>query len=125
MKKVLVVDDSQTARTVVASLVAKAGHAAIEAEDGVQGYERCLEHPDVALVISDLNMPNANGIDLVKKVMSDDRTKSIPVVILTSVGKGDAALLSEAKAAGARGWLTKPLKDNEFAALIQKFLAAG
>lgn len=122
MKKILIVDDSKTARTALLNFISKAGFVAIEAEDGLQGYQCCREHPDISLVITDLNMPIANGIDLLKKLMADESTRTIPAVVLTSVGKGDARLLTEARDSGARGWLVKPLKESEFEALVQKFV---
>lgn len=117
-KKVMIVDDSKTIRQQVSFTLKKGGFTVIEAEDGLQGIERLKENSDVAMIISDVNMPNMNGLEMIEKINSDETLKGPPIVMLTTEGSGE--LISRAKAAGAKGWLVKPFKPDQLIAAVTK-----
>lgn len=90
----------------------------MEAEDGVQGIEKLRNEDGIAMVISDVNMPNMDGLEMVETIKKDDAINSIPIVMLTTEGSGE--LISRAKAAGAKGWLVKPFEPDQLIAAVNK-----
>lgn len=115
-KKVMIVDDSKTIRQQVSFTLTKGGYEVIEAEDGQDGIEKLKANSDVAMVISDVNMPNMNGLEMVEKLKSDGST--VPVIMLTTEGASD--LIQRAKEAGAKGWLVKPFQPDQLVAAVTK-----
>lgn len=101
---VLVVDDSDDLRLYLKESL-KATYRVIEAADGKQAWQKTLSmHPEI--IISDVNMPNMDGVELVKKLKADNRTKHIPVILLTVLG--DESQQLQGLEAGANDYLTKP-----------------
>ena len=119
-KKILIVDDSRTIRQQVNFTLAKGGYTVVEAEDGADGIQKLKDNGDVALVISDVNMPNMGGIEMLEKIKSDGATKA-PIIMLTT--EGNAELIERAKQAGAKGWLVKPFKPEQLITVVQKLVA--
>lgn len=115
-KKILIVDDSRTIRQQVSFTLSKGGYEVIEAEDGQDGITKLKANGDIAMVISDVNMPNMNGIEMVEKIKADGIV--VPIVMLTTEGAAD--LIQRAKDAGAKGWLVKPFKPEQLVAAVQK-----
>ncbi len=115
-KKIMIVDDSKTIRQQVSFTLTKGGYEVIEAEDGVDGIEKLKANKDVAMVISDVNMPNMNGLEMVEKLKAEGST--VPVIMLTTEGASD--LIQRAKAAGAKGWLVKPFQPDQLVAAVTK-----
>lgn len=121
-KKVLVVDDSATVRQQVALALSPAGFEVVEAGDGVQGLQAIESHPDLALVICDVNMPHKNGIEMLAEAKADGKNTGLPIVMLTT--EGQPGLIKRAKEAGACGWIVKPFKAERLVAAAQKLTAA-
>lgn len=115
-KKIMIVDDSKTIRQQVSFTLSKGGYEVIEAEDGADGIEKLKANSDVAMVISDVNMPNMNGLEMVEKLKNDGST--VPVIMLTTEGAAD--LIQRAKDAGAKGWLVKPFQPDQLVAAVTK-----
>lgn len=115
-KKVMIVDDSRTIRQQVSFTLSKGGYDVVEAEDGVQGIQKLSENPDLSMIITDVNMPNMNGIEMVEKMTGTGTT--VPIIMLTTEGAAD--LIDKAKAAGAKGWLVKPFKPDQLIAAVGK-----
>lgn len=115
-KKVMIVDDSRTIRQQVSFTLSKGGYEVVEAEDGVEGLSKLAENADISMIISDVNMPNMNGLEMVEKMKENG--VSIPIVMLTTEGASD--LIERAKAAGAKGWLVKPFKPEQLVAAVGK-----
>ncbi len=115
-KKIMIVDDSKTIRQQVSFTLTKGGYEVIEAEDGQDGIDKLKANADVAMVISDVNMPNMNGLEMVEKLKSDGNT--VPVIMLTTEGASD--LIQRAKEAGAKGWLVKPFQPDQLVAAVSK-----
>ncbi len=106
-KRVLVVDDSPTVRQQLELTFSDAGYLVETAEDGQFGLERLRADRGFDLLITDINMPRLNGADMLEAAKAEGLTSSMPIVVLTTEGHAD--LVARAKAAGARGWMTKPM----------------
>lgn len=105
--KLLVVDDSSTMRRIIKNTLARLGYKDIlEGEDGVQGWEQMDSNPDVEMLITDWNMPEMNGLELVKKVRADERFKDTPIIMVTTEG-GKAEVITALKA-GVNNYIVKP-----------------
>jgi two-component system, chemotaxis family, chemotaxis protein CheY len=116
--KIMVVDDSRTIRHQVGIVLAPAGYEIVEAEDGIQGCEKIAAHPDVAMILCDINMPRMDGLQMLALVKEGGKNADLPVVMLTT--EGQPALVARAKAAGAKGWLVKPFKPELLLATVRK-----
>jgi two-component system chemotaxis response regulator CheY len=119
-KKVLIVDDSRTIRQQVNFTLAKSGLTVIEAEDGKDGIEKLRANADISMIISDVNMPNMNGLEMVEAINADSSISHPPIVMLTTEGSGE--LVDRAKKAGAKGWLVKPFKPDQLVAIVTKLV---
>lgn len=117
-RKILIVDDSKTIRQQVSFTLAKGGYEVIEAEDGQIGFDTLKSNSDIAMVISDVNMPNMGGIEMVETISRDSSIPSVPIIMLTT--EGSSELIEKAKAAGAKGWLVKPFKPDQLLAAVGK-----
>lgn len=119
-KKVLIVDDSRTIRQQVNFTLTKGGFVVVEAEDGKDGIDKLKANPDVSMIISDVNMPNMNGLEMVEAINADAGVTHPPIVMLTTEGAGE--LVERAKKAGAKGWLVKPFKPDQLVAVVTKLV---
>jgi two-component system, chemotaxis family, chemotaxis protein CheY len=117
VKKILVVDDSETIRLTVTDTLQKAGFTVIQATDGLDGLARLAEH-DVDLLILDVNMPRLNGLEMLERLQANPEWAKIPVVMLTT--EAHFALIERAKKLGARGWMIKPVKPENLVAAAKK-----
>jgi two-component system chemotaxis response regulator CheY len=119
MATILTVDDSPGIRQMIKVVLGPAGHTVIEAGDGAQGLEKAkANHP--SLVITDLNMPVMNGIELIKALRVLPSLPGLPIVFLTT--ESSDAIKQEAKAAGATGWITKPFRAKQLLAAVGQLL---
>jgi two-component system, chemotaxis family, chemotaxis protein CheY len=107
VKKILIVDDSETIRQQIGRALGGAGFTVVEATDGIDGLDRVDSHRDLSLIILDVNMPRLNGLDMLDRLSSEART-NVPVLILTT--EAQQALIDRARKAGAKGWIIKPVK---------------
>lgn len=117
-KKILIVDDSKTIRQQVSFTLSKGGYDVVEAEDGQMGYDTLKGTGDIAMVISDVNMPVMDGITMLETISKDAAVSSVPIIMLTTEGSGE--LIERAKAAGAKGWLVKPFKPEQLLQAVGK-----
>jgi two-component system chemotaxis response regulator CheY len=116
-KTILVVDDSPSIRQIVGLTLKGAGYAVIEAVDGMDALSK-LDGQKISLIVSDVNMPNLDGIGLVKKIKLLPDYKFTPILMLTTEA-GDS-MKAEGKAAGAKAWLVKPFQPAVLLAAITK-----
>jgi two-component system, chemotaxis family, chemotaxis protein CheY len=116
-KRALAVDDSKTMRDMVSFTLKGAGFEVIEAEDGKQALER-VAGQQVDVVITDLNMPNMNGFELIRALRADATFKFTPILMLTTEGNDDKK--QEGKAAGATGWIVKPFSPEKLIGVVRK-----
>jgi len=105
--KLLVVDDSSTMRRIIKNTLARLGYKdVLEGADGVEGWEQLDSNPDIEMLITDWNMPEMNGLELVKKVRADERFKDLPIIMVTTEG-GKAEVITALKA-GVNNYIVKP-----------------
>lgn len=116
---ILIVDDSVSIRQSVRFVLEENGYTVFEAADGIEGLKR-LEEQKVQLIITDVNMPNMDGITMVKKIRGTDGIKFIPILVLTTESQG--AVVEEGKKAGATGWIVKPFNNDKLLETIKKVL---
>lgn len=116
-KTLLAVDDSKTMRDMVSFTLKEAGYKVLEAEDGKAALG-VLQNNSVDGIITDLNMPNMNGFELIKAVRSDAKHKFVPILMLTT--EGDDAKKQEGKSAGATGWIVKPFNPQKLIEVVKK-----
>jgi two-component system chemotaxis response regulator CheY len=122
MHKVLVVDDSASVRQQVGMALQHAGFEVVEAVDGVDAIARLSSVSGIRMVISDVNMPRMNGLDMVEKIKAEGKHTGLPILMLTT--EGEPALIQRAKGAGVRGWIVKPFKAELLVAAVKKLIAA-
>jgi two-component system chemotaxis response regulator CheY len=104
--KFLVVDDFSTMRRIVRNLLKESGFTeADEAEDGVVALQK-LRNSNFDFVVSDINMPNKNGFELLKEMKADEKLKHIPVLMVTAEARKEDIVL--AAQSGAAGYIVKP-----------------
>lgn len=119
MKKILLVDDSKTMLMSMEGVLKRAGYevaSSVSGEDAVTKIGSFM--PD--LMITDLNMPGMDGISLIKKAKSMASMRFKPILMLTT--ESQQAKRDEAKAAGATGWLVKPVQPNDLTAVVRQVL---
>lgn len=118
-KKILFVDDSSSMRQVVGLAMKKYGYEVTTAVDGADGTKR-LDDGRFDVIITDLNMPNLNGIEFIKNVKKHTNNKYAQVVMLTT--ESSAEMKEQGKAAGAKVWITKPFHPDKMLTVLQKLL---
>jgi len=123
-KTILIVDDSSTLRASVEFTLSEAGYTVLQAEDGIaalavlKGYQG--KESDLGMIITDINMPNMDGITFIKE-LKKTTFKFAPILVLTTESQDSRKL--EGKEAGASGWLVKPFKPEQLMGVVTKFLS--
>jgi two-component system, chemotaxis family, chemotaxis protein CheY len=118
-KTIMTVDDSASVRQMVAFTLKEAGYDVIEACDGKDALTK-MQGRVLDLIITDLNMPNMDGIELIKNVRQDAARKFLPIIMLTTESQGEKKM--EGKTAGATGWIVKPFKQEQLLAVTKKVI---
>lgn len=116
---IMTADDSASVRQMVAFTLKQQGYTVIEAMDGQDALAK-LSTQKVDLLITDLNMPNLDGIGLIKGVRSGSLNRITPIIILTT--ESQESRKAEGKAAGATGWIIKPFKPEQLLAVVKKVI---
>lgn len=120
-KTVLIVDDSASIRQVVSLTLKNAGFDTIEASDGRDALAK-LTGQRVHLMISDVNMPNMDGISFVREIKTRAEYKFTPIIMLTTESAEDKKL--QGQAAGAKAWMVKPFQPQQMLAAVNKLVQA-
>ena len=119
--KILVVDDSSVMRKMIKHELAKLGVQFDDAADGELAWTRLVQSPEeFKVVLSDVNMPNLNGIELLRRIRGDERFKELPVVMLTS--ETDHEIVTAARALGVSAYLNKPLQTAELVKVLARMM---
>ena len=118
-KKILIVDDSESIREVVSFTLETEGFDVLIANDGTDAL-KFLDGREIDMIITDLHMPEMDGITLIKHVREMDAYQRIPILFLTT--ESQTAKKMEAKEAGATGWIIKPFVPAKLIAALQKVL---
>jgi two-component system chemotaxis response regulator CheY len=116
-KTVLTVDDSRTMRDMLKLALVEAGYRVVQASDGVEGLEwLAAQRADV--IITDINMPNLDGLGFIESVRRDDRHRATPILVLTT--ESEPAMKDRARQAGATGWIVKPFNPTKLVDAIRR-----
>ncbi len=118
-KVIMTADDSASIRQMVEFTLKQAGYEIVQAVDGQDALNK-LKSTTVDMLITDLNMPNMDGIQLIREVRKLPAYKFVPIVLLTT--ESQASKKQEGKAAGATGWIVKPFKPPQLVAVVKKVL---
>ncbi len=116
-KTALVVDDSFTMRNMVSLSLKEEGFDVVTAEDGVDALGK-VKGKSFDVIVTDINMPNMDGIELISKLREIDNFKFTPILVLTTEGGDDKK--KEGKKVGATGWIVKPFNPQVLIATINK-----
>jgi two-component system, chemotaxis family, chemotaxis protein CheY len=120
-KRIMTVDDSATVRQMLTFTLEDAGYQVLEAVDGVEALAKLTAGEKVDMLITDLNMPNMDGIELIRAVRKDPTYRFIPIIMLTT--ETQESKRQEGKSAGASGWIVKPFKPQQVLAVVRMVLA--
>lgn len=120
--RILVVDDSTTMRRIIVNVLARLGYKEniFQAENGLEAWEILDKHPDMELLMTDWNMPEMNGLQLVKKVRADKRFEDLPIIMITTEG-GKREVITALKA-GVNNYVTKPFTPQVLKEKLQLFI---
>lgn len=118
-KIIMTVDDSATIRQMLSFTLKDAGYEVVEAIDGRDALDRLAEQ-QIHMLITDLNMPRMDGIELIREVRKDPRHRFIPIIMLTT--ESQESKKAEGKAAGASGWIVKPFKPQQLLSVVKMVL---
>jgi two-component system chemotaxis response regulator CheY len=118
-KNILIVDDSASMRQMISFTLKDAGYDVITAGNGKEALTK-LDGTKVEMVLTDLNMPEMNGIELIRQLRAKPGYKFIPIVMLTT--ESQETKKQEGKQAGASGWIVKPFKPDQLLDTVKKFV---
>jgi two-component system chemotaxis response regulator CheY len=119
MTRVLTVDDSAAMRDLVSLTLQQAGFEVAQACDGVEGLDMARDG-NFDLILADLNMPNMNGIELIRALRAESSCRTTPILMLTT--ESDLVKRREGKQAGATGWIVKPFFPDQLVASLHRAL---
>ncbi len=116
-KTIMTIDDSATMRQMVNLTLSEAGYQVIEALDGADALAKINGHK-IDLFLSDVNMPNMDGIELTRRLRASPGNRFTPIVLVTTESQTEKKLAG--KAAGASGWIVKPFDPNQLLAVVKR-----
>ncbi len=119
MANVLVVDDSSTMREIVSSYLNKHGFDVALATDGRDGLAQLKADPGIKLVLSDVNMPNMDGLAMAEKIRNELGNKSVHIIMLTT--EDNAVMRERGRTIGVTGWIVKPFRGDAVLGPFKKF----
>jgi len=118
-KTIMTADDSASVRQMVGFTLREAGYEVVEAVDGRDALDK-MAGSSVNMLITDLNMPNMDGIELIRNVRAQQQFKFMPIIMLTTESQDSKK--QEGRSAGATGWIVKPFKPEQLVAVVKKVL---
>lgn len=118
-KTIMTADDSASMRQMISFTLKQAGYDVVEAEDGKDALTKAKD-THIDMLVTDLNMPNMNGLELINEIRAIPKFKFIPIIMLTT--ESDAEKKKQGKQAGATGWLVKPFQPPQLISVIKKVL---
>jgi two-component system chemotaxis response regulator CheY len=118
-KTIMTVDDSVSMRMMVSLSLKQAGFDIVEAVNGVDALLK-LDENNISMVVADVNMPEMDGIEFVRKIRQHPKYKFTPVVMLTT--ESSESIKVKGREAGATGWIVKPFKPEQLISVIRKVL---
>ena len=121
LKKILITDESDELKSELGSILKSAGYDVVDAANGAEALNRLKEN-NISLVITDVNMPEIDGLTLLKIIRGDSGYCRVPVLLLTD--ETDDDLITEARLNGANAWILKPFNAEQLIGAVKKYLAA-
>ncbi len=121
MAQILVVDDSSTVRNEVCDFLKANALQVVSAVDGKDGLAKLKEDPSIKLVVSDVNMPNMDGLTMAEKIRGELKNASVNIIMLTT--ENSPSMKERGKAAGIKGWIVKPFNGAAVIASLKKLVA--
>ena len=121
-KTILVVDDFASIRDFVCETLQRKGYDTVGAANGNQAYQLLADRPEVNLVLTDYNMPDCTGFELLKQIKANPETAVIPVIFLTTESSPEK--IRDAKDAGLTAWIKKPYRAENFFAQIESAITS-
>jgi len=118
-KKILITDESDELKADLSSILNTAGYDVIDAANGADALNLLQEH-NIDLLITDVNMPEIDGITLLKIIRGKDEYSKLPVLLLTD--ETDDDIITEARLSGANAWILKPFKEELLVNAVKKYL---
>jgi two-component system, chemotaxis family, sensor histidine kinase and response regulator PixL len=122
-KVILVVDDAISLRRTLSLTLQKSGYQVIQAQNGVEALEQLQRHPEILLIVSDLEMPRMNGFELLSHLRQNDTYVNIPIVVLTSRSAEKHRQL--AQELGANAYFTKPYLEHDFLSTLDELIESA
>jgi two-component system chemotaxis response regulator CheY len=119
MAQILVVDDSNTMREIVSTFLRQNGFEVAMANDGRDGLRQLELDPAIKLVVSDINMPNMDGLTMAEKIRTELGNSAVRIVMLTT--EDNAAMRVRGKEIGITGWIVKPFRGEAVLGPFRKF----
>ena len=120
MAMILILDDSPVMVMNLAQILAKAGYEVTTAGNGKEGITELSNGLKPTVILTDINMPEMDGIEFIKEARKSAATKFTPIIVLS--GDADGRKRDEARAAGASGWLTKPPQPNQLLYVVKQLV---
>ncbi|MFK7823541.1 MAG: response regulator [Oligoflexales bacterium] len=120
MAKILAVDDSKTVRNMMGNILRNAGHEVIAAEDGEDGIQKLREHPDIQILIADINMPKMNGFEMLQAMNAYRMLSDAKTIFVTT--EPTPEFIDKIMKQGAFAWIMKPFKQSDLCAVVEKAL---
>jgi two-component system chemotaxis response regulator CheY len=120
MATILILDDSPVMVMNLAQILTKAGYEVTTAGNGKEGIAELTNGLKPTVILTDINMPEMDGIEFIKEARKSAATKFTPIIVLS--GDEDGRKRDEARAAGASGWLTKPPQPNQLLYVVKQLL---
>jgi two-component system, chemotaxis family, chemotaxis protein CheY len=117
LKTIMTVDDSATIRQMVSFVLTGGGYEVVEAVDGLDALAK-LQGRELHLFLSDINMPNMDGLEFTRQLRAMPQYKFVPILLLTTESHPEKK--QEGKAAGATGWIVKPFNPDQLLAVVKK-----
>ena len=119
MKTIMTVDDSASLRQMVAFVLRGGGYEVMEAVDGLDALSK-LKDKELHLFVSDINMPNMDGLTFTRRLRAMPQYKFVPIILLTTESHPEKK--QEGKAAGATAWIVKPFTPDQLLAVVKKVM---
>jgi two-component system chemotaxis response regulator CheY len=119
VKTIMTVDDSASLRLMVSHVLRGGGYDVVEAVDGLDALSK-LKGQEFHLILTDINMPNMDGLEFIRQLRALPPYKFIPIVLLTTESHPEKK--QEGKAAGATGWIVKPFSPDQLLAVAKKVI---
>jgi two-component system chemotaxis response regulator CheY len=119
LKQILIADDSESIREVLAYSIQNAGYEVLLASDGKEAL-KYFDGRTIDLLLTDYHMPNLNGLELIHQVRQIEHYKYLPILVLTT--ESQIEIMKEARDAGATGWLTKPFNTEKLLQTLRKVI---